>query len=297
MNNPIRQVATRFARRVALEVVRLQAAEQRSEAVSAVTWEAALHQYWQDSGVQYGALASLAARHGYVGESLSAAELRVFSQNGEDGVLAEIFAQVGVGGRFFVEFGVEDGVQCNSRFLAEVRGWSGVYFEADNDGYGSLAARLANREDIQTVHAPVTPENVNELFAAAGVPRSFDLLSIDIDGQDYWVWEALRGFEPRVVVVEYNAGLPVTGRLVEEKGRTGWQKTDYFGASLGALVALGSDKGYRLVHTELAGVNAFFVRNDLARDLAWGPLGRGPNYELRGRRQPPHGGDVGYVEV
>jgi hypothetical protein len=297
MNNPIKQVAARFARRVALEVVRAQAAEQRSDEVSAVTWEAALHQYWQDSGVRYSALASLATRHGYVGASLSAAELRVFSQNGEDGVLAEIFAQIGVGDRFFVEFGVEDGVECNSRFLAEVRGWSGVYFEADSGAYESLATRLANRQDIQTVHAPVTPENVNELFGAAGVPRSFDLLSIDIDGQDYWVWEALRGFEPRVVVVEYNAGLPATERLVEEKGRTKWQKTDYFGASLGALVALGSDKGYRLVHTELAGVNAFFIRNDLARDLAWEPLNRGLNYDLRGRRHTPHGGDTGYVEV
>jgi len=297
MNNPVRRVADRFAKHLAREVVRLQAAQPPSEPAAARAWQAALHQALHDHGEKYLPLATLAARHGYAAEALSAAELRVFSQNGEDGALAAIFAHIGVEGRVFVEFGAEDGVECNTRFLAEVLGWSGVYFEADPDYHQSLATRLANRPDIQTLHAAVTPENITALFAAAAVPRSFDLLSIDVDGQDYWVWKALRGYEPRVVVIEYNAGLPATARLVEPRGRAKWDETDYFGASLGALIALATELGYQLVHTELAGVNAFFVRNDLASDLPWVPLRRGPNYGLLGLRHAPHPGGGDYVEV
>ena len=148
---------------------------------------------------------------------LSTAELRVFSQNGEDGVLAEIFARIGTEQRFFVEFGVGTGVECNTRFLAEVLGWSGVYFEVDSNRFESLALRLGNRPDVVVAQRMVTPANINEEFAAAAVPPEFDLLSIDVDGQDYWIWEALRGYSPRVVVVEYNSGLAAEESRVEPK--------------------------------------------------------------------------------
>jgi len=239
---------------------------------------------------QYADIALLATRYGCSG--LVASELQVFSQNGEDGVLQEIFKRIGTTNEYFVEFGVEDGIECNTRFLAEILGWSGLYLEPDDVGHAALSARLAGRGEIAIVKAAVTPDNVNELFADG--PPEPDLVSIDVDGQDYWIWEALIA-RPRVVVIEYNSSLAPGASLVEPKGRP-WQarKTTYFGASRDALVALGERKGYRLVHAELAGVNLFFVRDDLAggfEPASW----RGMNFGLAGGRHPPATGD--YVKV
>ena len=228
--------------------------------------------------------------------SLSAAELRAFSQNGEDGVLAEIFSKIGTTNQFFVEFGVQDGLECNTRLLMEVLGWSGVYFEPDINSFASLSERLENRDDVVTLCEFVTPDNVNTLFARAAVPAEFDLLSIDIDGQDYWVWDALEEFRPRVVVIEYNAALPVEPEVVEKKGAVQDRSTSFqfFGASLGAMRQLGRRKGYTLVHAELAGVNLFFVRDDLAVPFET-VLTRGSNHYLQGYTHPMATGEV--VEV
>jgi hypothetical protein len=236
---------------------------------------------------QYLAIDALRSRYTQAREQLSAAELRVFSQNGEDGILAELFSRIEVQNHFFVEFGVEDGVQCNTRFLAEVLGWSGVYIEVEPERFKRLEQRLANRPDITTIRSKVTAENINELFATASVPVDLDLLSIDIDGQDYWVWRALEGYRPKVVIIEYNSALPADHALVEALGRPGWTDTEFFGASLGAMCALAEQKGYCLVHCELAGVNAFFVRADLAGPFSGRLLYRGPNIDLLGRRHSP----------
>ncbi len=131
----------------------------------------------------------------------------------------------------------------------------------------------------------VTPTNIEEIFSRAGVPAEPDVLSIDIDGGDYWIWEAIANYRPRVVVVEYNSTIDPGRRLVQPRERTSWDGTDFFGASLAALRALGESKGYRLVHTELTGLNAFFVREDLAGERfsqADRVPARGfPNYFLR----------------
>jgi hypothetical protein len=273
VRNLIRKAVSRVTRRIAREVWRQEPPPVRS---------------------QYEALALLAMRYGFKG--LSAAELRVFSQNGEDGVLAEIFSKIGTTNQFFVEFGVQDGLECNTRLLMEVLGWSGVYFEPDGNSFSRLSERLQNRDDVATFREFVTPDNVNTLFAQAAVPVELDLLSIDIDGQDYWVWEALDGFRPRVVVIEYNTALPVEPRVVETKGAVQDRSTafNFVGASLGAMQDLGRRRGYTLVHAELAGVNLFFVRDDLAAPFE-GFLARGPNHYLRGYTHPKSSGET--VEV
>jgi hypothetical protein len=274
MRDPVRRFVDRIARRVAYEV--------RNDS-----------RRYGETRDQYLALSALRARYRDSGDGLAATELRVFSQNGEDGVLAEIFARIGAESRFFVEFGVESGVECNTRFLAEVMGWSGVYFECDAHSFDALSKRLENRPDITVAQRMLTPENVSAEFAAAGVPSDFDLLSIDVDGQDYWIWEAVEGFNPRVVVIEYNSSLAAEQRLVEPKAASGPKEfDDSFGASLGAVRALGERKGYRLVHCELAGVNAFFVRDDLAAPFTTPPVPRGPNYYLLGRGHPPGSGKL-----
>lgn len=113
----------------------------------------------------------------------------------------------------------------------------------------------------------ITAENINDILSKYGVPREFDLLSIDIDFNDYWVWKSIdeKKFSARVVVIEYNSSIPPTeSKVVEYEPYRSWDgKTNYFGASLLALVKLAKEKGYTLVCCDSRGVNAFFVRNDL----------------------------------
>jgi hypothetical protein len=223
--------------------------------------------------------------------SLAAAELRCFSQNGEDGVIAEILGRVGNGQRFFVEFGAESGDEGNCVFLADVQAWRGLFIEADPEDFQCLANKYAANSLVRVIQASVTPENIEGLLDQGAVPAEPDVLSIDIDGADYWVWEAITSRRPRLTVIEYNAALGVERRRVQPRDHSGgWNGTDNFGASLAALTELGVRKGYRLVHTELAACNAFFVRDDLIGDHFPGPSeiarwGR-PNYFMQGMEHP-----------
>ena len=183
MRNPIHRLADRVATAIAGRIAQVQ----RTRA--------------DRSDAQLAALAVLRDRYpAFAG--LGGSELRVFSQNGEDGVLAEILARIGAPTRTFVEFGVQTGVECNTRLLAEVLGWSGVYFEPDPATFPALEARYGSRPDVVTVQATITPADVDERFTAAGVPPEPDVLVIDVDGADYWIWRALTVARPRVVVIE-----------------------------------------------------------------------------------------------
>jgi hypothetical protein len=112
----------------------------------------------------------------------------------------------------------------------------------------------------------VTKDTFNRDFLLSnGVPPDFDLLSIDIDGNDYWIWESLASVSPRIVVIEFNAGLDPARQLVQPyEPNWAWDSTAFYGASLGALRRLAERKGYQLVHVELTGSNAFFIRKDVA---------------------------------
>ena len=254
----------------------------------------------------YLALAELARRYeaGAVETTdgpLTRYELRCFSQHGEDGVIAELLRRVGTVTRWFVEFGIETGREGNCVFLADVLGWDGLFIEPDPEAWGALQRKYAGTAPVRTVQSAVTPENVEEIFALAGVPAEPDVLSIDVDGRDYWIWSAITNYRPRVLVIEYNAALPVAERLVQRREHTApWGGTNFFGASLQALVELGEQKGYRFVHTDLSGANAFFVRDDLGRDHP--PSGndavrRGePNYFMIGYNHPHDPGTPGYVD-
>ena len=182
-------------------------------------------------------------------------ERRVYSQHGEDGILQALFHTIGTTNRFYVEFGVGNGTERNTRYLAEEHGWRGVLMDG---GYENPEIGL-QREFI-------TADNILDLFAKHGVPDEFDLLSIDIDGNDYWVWKRIgERHRPRVVVAEYNANAgPDDRRTIAYEPEFVWSGTDYYGASLAALEQLGRSMGYVLVGCESLGVNAFFVRSDLA---------------------------------
>ena len=203
-------------------------------------------------------------------------ELRVFSQNGEDGVLAEILRRIGVGEqRYFVEFGVESGREGNCVYLADIAGWRGLFMDGDERFFTALQQKYRASELVHTTNAMVMPENVQELFAAAEVPSEPDVLSIDVDGTDYWIWEAIKDYRPRVVVVEYNSALDPRRRLVQPADyEVGWDGTDYFGASLAAMRSLGERKGYRLVQPTLWCQRVLCARGSC----------RGPDARCRGIR-------------
>jgi hypothetical protein len=225
------------------------------------------------------ARSALASRHpelaaeGGQRAALLRAEYQIYSQDGEDGILAFLFAKIGTGDRRFVEFGIGDVTRCNSTHLALGFGWSGLLVDGERR-FVERARRFYEEHPeaagrVRIAEAWITPENVDAVFRANGVPRDVDLVSIDIDGNDYWVWRALEAVRPRVVAIEYNASLGPEELLVtryeEHFDRfalhpRGW----YHGASLAALERLGRTRGYRLVGCDSAGFNAFFVRDDAA---------------------------------
>jgi hypothetical protein len=181
-------------------------------------------------------------------------ERGVYSQGGEDGVLQHLFACLGSTNRFYVEFGAWDGrTLSNTAHLRLDHGWTGLLMDGD-----------PKRVSDGVQQEFVTAENVNELFAKYEVPESFDLLSFDIDGNEYWVWKALDRYRPRVIVMEYNVffGIDVSKTMPYDATHR-WDETMFHGASLAALRKLGREKGYSLVYTDSYAPNAFFVDDAL----------------------------------
>ena len=135
--------------------------------------------------------------------------------------------------------------------------------EADTQMFERLRVKFAQLQ-VTCLNLFVSRENIAAALKAAGVPRKFDLLSLDIDGNDYYVWEALREYDPSVVVLEYNSTFgPRASKTIEYNPEHIWQKDRYYGASLTALQKLGRRLGYALIGTDRRGVNSFFIRRDL----------------------------------
>jgi hypothetical protein len=200
---------------------------------------------------------------------------KVWSQNDEDGIIEEIFRRIGTArpGQpgSFVEFGVAYGRECNTLKLL-VEGWRGLWMESGAENCARIrrvfAAPIAEGR-LELLQASVTPANIDALIAGARTPSGgeLDLLSIDIDGNDYHVLKAMQGVRPRVLVIEYNGKFPPPMDLVPPYDPAhAWDGSDYMGASLQAIANLAARRGYRLVGTNITGLNAFFVRDDLAAD-------------------------------
>jgi hypothetical protein len=199
-------------------------------------------------------------------DKLNRYEFSVFSQNGEDGIIEEIFRRVGTTDKFFVEFGSSDGVETNSTYLL-YKGWSGVFIDgsqANVDTIKKSCAGVISQGRLTTLCSFITAENIESLFESAGVPKEFDFLSIDVDRNDYYVWDAIKAYRPRVVCIEYNAIFrPGCEFVVPYEASSMWDGSSHHGASIDSLHKLGLQKGYKLVACCFAGVNAFFVREDL----------------------------------
>ena len=215
-------------------------------------------------------------------KKLNCFEYQVFSQNGEDGIIEEIFKRIGTTNKFFVEFGAANGLWNNTTHLL-IKDWQGLWIEGDEKCIAEIKAKFASlikEKKLIIKQDYVTPENVEDLFKVARVPQDFDLLSIDIDGNDYWVWQAIKTFKPRVVIIEYNSLYrPDTKWVMKYNPQHNWNQTCYAGASLKSLEILAEQKGYKLVACDFLGVNAFFVRKDLIKDKFLPPYTAENHYE------------------
>jgi len=207
---------------------------------------------------------------------------KMFSQNDEDGIIQEIFRRIGTKNRSFVEFGVSNGLECNTTKLL-IEGWQGLWMEADHRSALDVLERfkpIMASGRLKLVEAMVTPESIHTLLNAGSMTGEIDFLSIDIDGNDYWVWKAIESITPRAVAIEYNSSLrPPSSLVVPYSPTRRWAGGNYFGASLEVLVRLGREKGYRIVGCNFAGVNAFFVRDDLCGDCFVEPATAEEHYE------------------
>ncbi|MEK6280175.1 MAG: hypothetical protein AABN95_07445 [Acidobacteriota bacterium] len=223
---------------------------------------------------------------------------KVYSQHDEDGIIEEVFKRIGSTNRFFVEFGVGDGLE-NCTLYCLLKNWHGVWI----DGSATCVEAIENEFKFLTEsgrlkvrYAFTTAENIEQHFQELGVPEKFDLLSIDIDNNDYWVWKAIQRYSPRVVAIEYNASFKQTVNCVIPYNPARiWNYTNYFGASLKALEELGREKGYCLVGCNYTGVTAFFVRQDLVDDHFAEPFSAENHYEApRYYVRMPNGHPAGF---
>jgi hypothetical protein len=203
-------------------------------------------------------------------DTLADAECRVFSQWGEDGIIEWLVRRLPGIPETFVEFGVEDYVEANTRFLLHHRNWRGLVIDGSAGHVASINGRDDRwRHDLTAVHAFVTVDNINRLISSVGFRGEIGMLSVDIDGNDYWVLDAIDVVHPWIVVVEYNAVLgdlqPVTIPYDPDFVRSPERGEQlYYGAAIGAFDHWAARHGYLGVGSNLAGSNAFFVREDCA---------------------------------
>lgn len=196
-------------------------------------------------------------------------EFQVFSQWGEDGIVDYLVRNIKIERKIFVEFGVENYCESNTRFLLIYRNWTGLVIDGSLDNIQHIRKdTIYWKYNLKVLQAFIDKDNINNLLVDNGIAGEVGLLSIDIDGNDYWVWKAIDSISPAIVIIEYNSRfgmdkavtIPYSPSFIRSKAHYSYL---YAGASLKALVDLGKEKGYSFVGSNAAGNNAFFVRTDL----------------------------------
>jgi hypothetical protein len=201
-------------------------------------------------------------------DGLHDAEFRVFSQFGDDGIINYLVDRLQPDSQVFVEFGVEDYRESNTRFLMMHRNWAGLVMDGSDENIRRLRAWPEFwKFDLQAKAAFIDRENINDLIASSGVSGEIGVLHIDIDGNDFWVWERLDVVDPVIAVVEFNSVFgrdrPIATPYDPVFDRSKAHHSNlYWGASLPALAHLAHSKGYAFVGCNSAGNNAYFVRRN-----------------------------------
>jgi hypothetical protein len=197
---------------------------------------------------------------------------KVFSQWDEDGIIQYLINKIPIQNRTFIEFGVENYEESNTRFLLLNDHWQGLILDASAADIRYIQTdRIYWEFDLQAKCTWITRDNINSLLKEAGFGSDVGLLSIDVDGNDYWIWEAIEFVRPRIVIVEYSSifGLePISIPYKEDFDRnSAHYSAIHFGCSLAALNHLAKKKGYILIGSNIWGHNAFFVRSDVAGEF------------------------------
>ena len=206
---------------------------------------------------------------------LARVEFRVFSQFGDDGIIQYIVSRLDLplAERRFVEFGVENYREANTRFLLLNDNWSGLVIDGSENYISSIRSEpIYWRHDLTAVSRFVTRDNISSILETAGFSGRIGLLSIDVDGNDYWIWEALTAVDPAIVIVEYNGifggreavTIPYQADFVRQNAHYSYL---YWGTSLQALSHLAARKGYVWIGCNSAGNNAYFVRSEYANNF------------------------------
>lgn len=206
-------------------------------------------------------------------DQINDAEFRVFSQWGEDGIINYLVHHVPIKNKVFIEFGVENYLQSNTRFLLSNDNWSGLVMDGNSEDIAYL-----KKDPIYWAHNLkaeckfITKDNIESVLEKNAIKNDVGILSIDIDGNDYWIWEAINCVSPRIVICEYNSlfgprakvTTPYRDDFIREKMH---HSGVVYGASISALDNLANKKGYKLVASNKAGNNVFFVRDDLLENI------------------------------
>ena len=231
---------------------------------------------------------------------LADAAFQVTSQWGEDGIIEWLVSALNTGANTFVEFGVEDFREANCRFLMENRNWRGLVFDGDPENITKLKSE-GNfwRYDLVAESHFITAENIDSLIVQAGFSGEIGLLSVDIDGVDYWVFKAIESVSPEILILEYNSvfgdtmavTVPYRRDFIRYKAH---HSGLYYGASLRAMRMLAEQKGYTFIGTPRTGTNAFFVRNDLA-ELVLSKLQRVAAFPSLHRESRNENGDLTFA--
>ena len=205
--------------------------------------------------------------------SIDSVGFKLFSQFEEDGQLLYLFSLLGMNNKTFIEFGSDDGINSNSANLYFHHDFHGLFLDGNKKAI-SRGRYFFNRHRNMTGRAPIfkqafiTAENINSLFEECGFSGEIGLLSIDIDGNDYWVWKAIDSISPQVVIIETHNEFGMNDIIVPYDPNYSFpgKHPDYHGASPVAMTKLANKKGYRLVGSNELGFNFIYLRNDLLTD-------------------------------
>lgn len=207
---------------------------------------------------------------------------KMYSQNDEDGIIREIFNRIGTTNKVFIELGIGNGLENNTLALL-FDGWSGLWIEASSESVNAIKKnmpRIIDSGKLKVIESFITKKNINDLILPNINQKEIDLLSIDIDGNDFHVLDAITCLLPRVIVIEYNAKfVPPVIYCMEYDETYRWQQNDFVGSSLKFLEIKLAEKNYCLVGCNLIGINAFFVRKDLLADKFLEPFSAEKHYE------------------
>jgi hypothetical protein len=233
-------------------------------------------------------------------KSLHETEFKVFSQWGDDGIIQYLINYLDIDNKIFIEFGVEDYLESNTRFLLINSNWSGLVM----DGSESHISKIKKDEmywkyDLIAKAAFITAGNINQLIAEEKINGRIGLLHIDIDGNDYWIWKAIKVIEPIIVIVEFNSTFGCE-RAISIPYKSDFVRTTehfsnlYAGSSIVSLCDLAEEKGYAFIGCNSAGNNAYFVKNEFLKDLK--PLNAKEGYvESKFRESRNEDGKLSYL--